>query len=309
MSQQAGAGSRIDWSVGETLMEENILRENLSPGLSWLEGRVCYQYLDCKKKAAEAVGVYKNGSPRFKCSAIDGQVHGICRAWHENGTLQAEESYCRGLLEGERKEWHPNGVLKSRAYWKQGLLTGELCRWDENGNLISKQAHAEGRLHGKSFSWYPDGRLKREANYSSGRRNGRFTEWDQKGKVVERQNYVNDVRIPQRVQDLINRGELNARHILEIKNSAVRRICLEELGHARFLSQLEHVIIDREGDSELVRIDWHKREEPLYLVKVKCPSTGAFYALRVPPTMLSVKEAVAWTFQLDAAQYLPEEET
>lgn len=202
-----------------------------------------------------------------------------------------------------------NGVLKFQAQYVHGALTGDVCQWDEAGKMLSRQAYLNSRLHGRSLYWYQNGQIKKEESYDQGRRNGRFTKWSQDGKVIERQTYVNGVRIPTQIQNLINKGELNARHILEIKNGAVRHICLEELGYARFLSQLDHVVIDRDGEYELVRIDWHKREEPLNLVKVKCPSTGAFYTLRVPPTVLTVKEAISWTFYTDKEQYQPEVET
>ena len=107
----------------------------------------------------------------------------------------------------------------------------------------------------------------------------------------------------------IEKGNLTAKLILRIANTAVRRICLEEFGYARFLAELPHQILDRSGEYELVKIDWHKREEPIYLVKVKCPSTGAFYTLRVPATMKTVKEAIAWTFDVNEGEYLPEVET
>ena len=94
-----------------------------------------------------------------------------------------------------------------------------------------------------------------------------------------------------------------------MKNAEIRRICLEELGYARFLSQVDHQVIEKDGEYELVRIDWHKNEEPICLVKVKCPSTGAFYTLRVPLDMKTVKQAVAWTFGLKPSQYCPEKET
>ena len=61
-------------------------------------------------------------------------------------------------------------------------------------------------------------------------------------------------------------------------------------------------------DYDLVKIDWNKEEEPLCLVKVRCPSTGAFYTLRVPPKTKTVKEAVAWTFGISEEKYILEQE-
>ena len=72
---------------------------------------------------------------------------------------------------------------------------------------------------------------------------------------------------------------------------------------------VEHEIIDKDGDYELVKIRWHKKEMPIVLVKVKCPSTGAFYVLRVPLSIKTVKEAVAWTFGMATKDYKPEEES
>ena len=102
---------------------------------------------------------------------------------------------------------------------------------------------------------------------------------------------------------------MTAKHILKINNAEVRRVCLEELGYGRFLNQLEHEVIDKDGDYELVKVDWHAKERPIALVKVKCPSTGAFYVLRVPLSVKSVREAVAWTFGMSKNDYKPEEES
>ena len=45
------------------------------------------------------------------------------------------------------------------------------------------------------------------------------------------------------------------------------------------------------------------------MVKVKDSTTGEIYLLRVPPTMKTCKEAVAWTFGMTAEEYVLEKET
>jgi hypothetical protein len=106
----------------------------------------------------------------------------------------------------------------------------------------------------------------------------------------------------------IKTGKFQAKDIIKIRNVAARRLLLEEFGYERFLAQLEHAILDVDGDNELVKIDWRKDEEPVHLVKVRCPSTGAFYALRVPPRMKTVKQAIAWTFRMKKDEYSPVQE-
>jgi hypothetical protein len=86
-------------------------------------------------------------------------------------------------------------------------------------------------------------------------------------------------------------------------------MCLEEIGYERFLSEVEHEVLDRQGDYEFIRINWHAEEEPIYLIKVKCSSTGVFYALRVSPYVKTVQEAIAWTFALSEHEYRPQEES
>lgn len=49
--------------------------------------------------------------------------------------------------------------------------------------------------------------------------------------------------------------------------------------------------------------------EPIFAVQVHCPSTGRMYLLRVPPTVRTAREAVAWTFDVPAEAYRPFAET
>ena len=226
---------------------------------SWLN-RFNYQ-IDRDTSLGESVGYHKNGKIYFKYPLKNGNMHGVCRIWSENGILQDEETYFRGYLHGMRKHWHPNGNLNTQETYVRGF------------------------------------------------RHGICTYWDEKGKLIEKRLYVSGGFIGGEIHKILNTRELTAQDIIKIGNAEVRRTCLEIVGYAWFLSKLNHQIIDKDGDQELVSIDWHKNEEPIYLVKVKCPSTGAFYALRVPPTMRKVREAIAWTFGVDDEGYTPEVET
>ena len=112
-----------------------------------------------------------------------------------------------------------------------------------------------------------------------------------------------------KIAAVLTSGKLTAKDIINTRNAAVRRICLEELGYERFLFQVGGTVIDKDGDQDLVQVDWHKSEEPIYLVKVKCPSIGVFYTLRVSPNVKTVKEAIAWTFRMKPKDYSPQIET
>lgn len=52
--------------------------------------------------------------------------------------------------------------------------------------------------------------------------------------------------------------------------------------------------IDGVDDSYFEEIDEPPQKEPIYLLKMTCPSTGFVHALRVPPNIKSAREAIAW---------------
>ena len=107
----------------------------------------------------------------------------------------------------------------------------------------------------------------------------------------------------------MKQGTLNARDITKCKNAEIRRVLMERFGYEKFLREMKGVVTHRDGDSRLIRIDWHKNEESIKLVRVKDSSTNRYYLLRVPPNVRTCKEAVAWTFGMGEDQYNPLKET
>lgn len=284
-------------------------RTDIVSEFALLNGKLKCQYYASGEEAGETVGYYDNGQLRFKYPLLKGELSGIGRAYFEDGSLCVEEHFFNGLRHGRSREWYKNGVLMKEAQFLGGLQHGEYKEWYEDGKQKLRREYLQGRLHGACIEWHPNGRLKQRIAYRLDRMHGICYYWDEKGHLFEKVIYVRGVRISGDLHERIEKGTLSARLILRIQNTAIRRICLEELGYSRFLAELPHEILDRDGECELVRIDWHKREEPICLVKVKCPSTGAFYTLRVPPTVKTVHEAVAWTFGVEKDRYYPEIET
>jgi len=274
---------------------------------TWLKGNLQYHHLNHSK--GEAAGYYESGKVKFHYTLVNDKFHGICRGWHENGQICHEEPYSHGLLDGVRREWHQDGILKEEVTYCGGLIDGIARRWHPNGALEISSTYVRGDRNGPRKVWYDNGKPKSEANYANNLVNGILREYDFEGQLKREDWYVRGVIVKGKIKELLAYGMITAQHILKIRNTALRRICLEELGYARFLSQVEHAVIEKDGERELVRIEWHKREEPICLVKVKCPSTGAFYTLRVPPSMKTIKEAVAWTFGVAENEYKPAKET
>lgn len=278
-------------------------------GEAWLDGRLRYNYLSPDKTVAESVGYHDNGQLRFQYPVMNNKIHGLCRVWYPDGTLHCEEHYADNYLHGPNKEWYPSGQLKKECFYQRAMHQGERREWYENGVMRLRCHYVDDIFNGLYQEWYGNGQIKESIMYIHGRRDGECYKGLADGRMYSRKFYIRDVNIPEDIYKIIKTDQLTAKRVLLIENTEIRRIALEHLGYERFLSQVEHQVLERSGDQELVRIDWHKNEEPIFLVKVKCPSTGAFYTLRVPPNSKTIKAAIAWTFWLKSNEYKPERET
>ncbi|MFB2923518.1 diguanylate cyclase domain-containing protein [Aerosakkonema funiforme] len=82
--------------------------------------------------------------------------------------------------------------------------------------------------------------------------------------------------------------------ILEEKNAEVRRVLVKAIGYERICQELQTTEIDNWQKYTLLKIENDVKEEPIYLIKMTCPSTGFIHFLRVPPHMRSAREAIRW---------------
>nr|WP_293349915.1 MULTISPECIES: hypothetical protein [unclassified Microcoleus] len=91
----------------------------------------------------------------------------------------------------------------------------------------------------------------------------------------------------------IHPNQWEARWLLEEENAELRRVLIQGIGYARICSELQAVELDSWQEYTLLKID-NADVEPIYLLKMTCPSTGFIHALRVPPDMQSAREAIRW---------------
>ena len=81
------------------------------------------------------------------------------------------------------------------------------------------------------------------------------------------------------------------------------------IGNEKLIKELEGKIIHQDGDSQLKNLNLGNITEPIRVVKVKDSTTKKYYILRVPPTVKTCKQAIAWTFGLEEEEYNPTMET
>lgn len=112
---------------------------------------------------------------------------------------------------------------------------------------------------------------------------------------------------------VVNPKSLTIERIDAEQNIELRRVMIEKFGTARFVHESGAVLIAEDECGELLRKEI-PGDEPIQLVKVTNSTPepdGTFktYFLRVPPDMVSPREAVAWTFGLNPDEYDPQLQT
>src|SRR5262249_32475846 len=106
---------------------------------------------------------------------------------------------------------------------------------------------------------------------------------------------------------------ITVEEVLQERNAERRRVLLERFGFERFMTTAKAQVLDQDqdtgGDRQLLRRPL-QGDEDLGCVSVYCPSTGRRYLLRVPPTMKTCRQAIAWTAGFnDPSDYRPLVET
>jgi len=82
--------------------------------------------------------------------------------------------------------------------------------------------------------------------------------------------------------------------LLTEKNAEVRRVLIGAIGYSRICQELQAIELDTWQEYTLLKIENNVDIEPIYLLKMTCPSTGHIHALRVPPQVLTAKAAISW---------------
>ncbi len=92
----------------------------------------------------------------------------------------------------------------------------------------------------------------------------------------------------------VHPNEWRSQWLLEEQNAELKRVLIQRIGYDRICRELQAIELDNWQEYTLLKINADVDEEPMYLLKMTCPSTGHIHALRVPPDMESAREAIRW---------------
>lgn len=112
---------------------------------------------------------------------------------------------------------------------------------------------------------------------------------------------------------ILHPERITAEAIQACTNIEVRRVMIERYGQERYLLDSGAQVVHEDRYGTLYRAPL-RDDEPLTMVKVanatpEPDGTRKDYFIRVPPTMQTAHEAVAWTFEMRPKDYHPKLET
>jgi hypothetical protein len=131
---------------------------------------------------------------------------------------------------------------------------------------------------------------------------------------------IRGVWFPEDVWNAVAKKTISANDAISLPNLEQRIVACQIIGYDTVLAELGAKLIDEEinytsGGKEMhyslfeINLKDDAVDRPAKFVKVECPTTGRETLLRVPPTIHTVRTAVAWTFGMRPDDYTPEIET
>jgi hypothetical protein len=116
------------------------------------------------------------------------------------------------------------------------------------------------------------------------------------------------VLVPERM--ILAPETLTRADFLNEDNVDARRVIQERMGAERFVWELEATYMDGSAQGVLYEVELPGDPERVArYVQVQDVSTPRQYFVRVPPTIQTAAEAVAWSFQMAVQEYGPAQET
>ncbi len=92
--------------------------------------------------------------------------------------------------------------------------------------------------------------------------------------------------------------------LLSEENAELRRVLIQGIGYAQICQELQAIELDTWAEYTLLKIEADVDEEPIYLLKMTCPSRQFIHALRIPPNINSAREAIRWVnWGVDAEEF------
>jgi uncharacterized protein len=89
---------------------------------------------------------YENGNLYFTCPYNEGKVNGVCVKYYEDGKRWKEETWVKGKRHGPFTTYHKNGLVSVEGTYYHNELDGEYMEWFHDQTLMKSAIYKSGEL-------------------------------------------------------------------------------------------------------------------------------------------------------------------
>ena len=299
------------WVDGKNKKHRSVFKSGVG-FKEWMDNKLISneKYVDCSVNTRVGVAKYKKKFINFNVTHFKKRTTSGGFAWEEVYWSNNKLMYRYRKSQKKGEFYRPDGSL-----W--GKFEGELnwgWRWDDfiplawnDSKLINLYQDGPNfhRNSDSSFTWYDTkGQVRWQGQYASNQKSGTWIENYQ--EFV----YIRGISVPKALADA-KPEEIDVYRVVSEKNAQLRAVLIEKIGINRIINELKGEILDEVtiNDFSLINIRLAQEDDQKFagdktinLLKVKCPSTQAYYTLRVPPGIKDVNTARQWTFGVDIDQ-------
>jgi len=211
--------------------------------------------------------------------------------YHKNGRL----FYNAGSGNKHIKVFNADGSIAANLFLQKGLNLRK--RWASIRNPqpqidLNALRELRERFHGK---WRYELYDEQGSVYAWLEGNGRIAEAGE--KFSQKIYFIRGVEVSEKIFN----GIYDAREALSYPNVTVRSELISRYGLDRIVQELQGATVDKNEIYELLTFplpETPNGDPKMQVLKMRCPSTQVWYALRVPPQCRNIGEAINWTYGL-----------
>ena len=306
------------WVDGKGLKHRSVFKSGIG-FKEWANNKLISneKYADCSVSTRVGVAKYKKKFMKFHITHFKKRTTTGGFAWEEVYWSNNKLMYRYKKSQKKGEFYRPDGSLwgkyEGELNWGWRWNDCVVIQWNDTKLLdLYKDGPSFKRNTDSSFTWFDKkGRVRWQGQYKSNQKSGVWIE-NYKEYV-----YIRGISVPKALSDA-KPEEIDVYRVVSEKNAQLRAVLIEKIGMNRVINELKGEILDEDkiNDFSLINIRLAQEDDQKFagdktinLLKVKCPSTQAFYTLRVPPGIKDVNTARQWTFgvEIDSEFKLREE--
>lgn len=130
------------YRVGEVVTSEIV---GANQGIHYFLSPVLYIYNWDKIKYSGEYTIYDRSGSKFAyMNLVNGQKHGPCIEYYENGKIKEKGNYIKGFRNGYYTTYYDNGKLETECDYVRGKRDGRYVEYYANGRIKDETTYIEG---------------------------------------------------------------------------------------------------------------------------------------------------------------------